>query len=137
MVFQLIYTCALSTGFCSTELDKLADTSSAKNKAKDLTGILLCNEGSVLQVLEGDRISVKELFENIRADHRVSNPLVLIQREIDKREFDEWSMGYRNAAQSKCSFDLTAKSISKILSSKISPETDTIGRTFAPVNGLS
>lgn len=127
----------MSTGFCSAELGKLADTSSANNKAKDLSGILLCDEGSVLQVLEGDRTSVEELFKNITTDRRVSNPLVLIQREIDKREFAEWSMGYRNAAQSKCSFDLTAEAISQILSSDISPETDTIGRTFARINGLS
>lgn len=137
MVFQLIYTCALSTGYCSAELSKLAETSSAKNKAKDLTGILLCDEGSVLQVLEGEQDSVEELYENIIADKRVTNPLVLIKRTIDQREFPEWSMGYRNAVETNSAFDLTAESVSERLPPDISPEVDTIGRTFVRVNGLS
>jgi hypothetical protein len=102
-----------------------------------VTGILLCKEGSVLQVLEGDQTVVNNLYDKISSDARVSNSLVLIKRHSREREFPNWSMGYRNADTDEVSFELTADSFQKVMPSDLSPEVDTIGWTFARVNGLA
>ena len=137
MIFQLIYTCALTTSLGCDELKKIAHDSRARNLEMGITGILLCNDGSALQVLEGERSKVRNLYERITQDARVTNPLVLIQRTSTQREFPNWSMGFRNADKIDCAFDLTGATLAAVFSNGVSPEINTIGRTFARVNGLS
>lgn len=110
--------------------------SRARNLEDGITGLLLYKDGSALQVLEGDEELVKNLYDRIRADPRVTNSLVLIQRTTDKREFPNWSMGYKDADESESLFELTQERLSGQLPSDLSPEVDTISRTFARVNGL-
>jgi len=137
VIFQLIYTCALTLDMECNELKAIAHDSRAHNQKLGITGILLCKDGSALQVLEGERSKVKNLYERITQDERVTNPLILIQRTATKREFPNWSMGYRNASESDCEFNLTGDRLSDVFSKGISPEINTIGRTFARVNGLN
>jgi len=101
-----------------------------------VTGIIFCKDGSVLQVLEGEKTIIENLYEKISKDARISNPLVLIRREVPKREFPNWSMGYKNADEDLASFELTISSFRQALAKNLSPELDTIGWTFARVNGL-
>jgi hypothetical protein len=136
MVFQLIYTCALHSGVNCKDLEKIAADSRFQNLKNEITGILLCKDGSILQVLEGEREIVKNLYARIIQDTRVMNPLVLIQRRVADREFPNWSMGYRNANRTEFAFELTIESMQENLSRDLSAETHTISRTFARVNGL-
>jgi hypothetical protein len=137
MIFQLIYICALRGDVDRTELREIAQSSRTRNRDKGVTGILLYKDGSALQVLEGDKAVVTDLYSEITEDPRVLNPLVLIKRSSTEREFPNWSMGYRNADPDPTSFDLTANSLSRAMPDDLSPEINTIGRTFARVNGLT
>jgi len=137
VIFQLIYTCALTTDTGCDALKKIAEECRSRNFESGITGILLCKDGSVLQVLEGESKKVKALYKRITEDSRVINPLLLIQRHSPTREFPNWSMGYRDASTSECIFNLTGASLTDALSTNISPELHTISRTFARVNGLS
>lgn len=137
MIFQLIYTCALVTPLDCGELEVIAQTARARNLKLGITGILLCKDGSVLQVLEGDKAAVMELYEKITNDARITNPLLLIQRMADEREFPKWSMGFKNADETDSAFKLCARSFPDALPDNASPEVGTIGRTFARVNGLA
>jgi acylphosphatase len=137
VIFQLIYTCALIENVSSKQLEKIARESRVRNQKLGLTGILLCNDGSVLQVLEGDREIVTDLYNRITEDPRVKNPLILIQRTALNREFPNWSMGFRQSNRTDIAFDLTQESLSDSFAANVSPELSTIGRTFARVNGLA
>lgn len=137
MIFQLIYTCALTQSVESNDLETIALTSRKRNLERGITGILLCQDGSVLQVLEGDKAAVLELYAKIEKDSRVANPLVLIKRTTIDREFPKWSMGFKNADETNAAFKLCARSFPDVLPDNLSPEVGTIGRTFARVNGLA
>lgn len=137
MIFQLIYTCALTPDVSCDDLEAIAKTSRVKNAEKDITGILLCQDGSVLQVLEGDKSAVLELYAKIMDDPRINNPLVLIQRMAEAREFPKWSMGFKAAKKTDSAFNLCARSFPDALPENASPEVGTISRTFARVNGLT
>ena len=76
MIFQLIYTCALATDMLPSDLESLAEDARKRNLDRGITGILLCKDGSILQVLEGEKSAVLELYANIARDARVSNPLL-------------------------------------------------------------
>ncbi|WP_189580153.1 BLUF domain-containing protein [Litorimonas cladophorae] len=140
MVFQLIYTCGLSRDVSSEELEEIANSSRRRNKTRGITGILLYKDGSVLQVLEGERSAVLSLYKKIASDPRVGNVIVLIQRVAAKREFANWSMGFRSADQTEPktngAFKLCAESFPYALPQNPSVEVGTISRTFARVTGL-
>lgn len=137
VVFQLIYTCALARSVTNEDLESIAVTSRTRNKDCGITGMLLCQDGSVLQVLEGDKDAILSLYEKISNDSRVTNPLILIQRETHEREFPKWSMGYKNADQTETAFNLCAKTFPDALPENASKEVGTISRTFARVNNLT
>jgi len=137
VIYQLIYTCALRAETSLSDLDKIARYMWTHTKDVDITGITICKDGSVLQVLEGDEAVVTDLFKRIIGGPRVTNPLVLIKRNSTQREFRNWSMGYKNASTDAASFELNADTLAKALPEELSPEVDTIGRTFARVNGLT
>lgn len=137
VIFQLIYTCALSGDVACQDLESIAQTSRKRNFERGITGILLCKDGSVLQVLEGEKSVVMSLYDTISHDARVTNPLILIQRMTAEREFPKWSMGFKNADETDDAFKLCAQSFPDIMPDNLSPETGTISRTFARVNGLT
>jgi len=137
VIFQLVYTCALQADVSPAEVHEIAKSSRSRNMKLGLTGILLCKDGSVLQVLEGEKTVVTELYDRIEKDPRVKNSLVLIKRMTPTREFPNWSMGYRNADIDETSFHLTATTLSDAMPQDLSPELDTIGSIFARVNGLT
>lgn len=137
VIFQLIYTCALTRSVSGTDLELIAETSRARNQQNGITGMLLCKDGSVLQVLEGEKTAITALYKKISEDHRITKPLILIQRETIEREFPKWSMGFKNADETESAFKLCARTFPDALPENVSPEVSTISRTFAKVNGLT
>ena len=138
MVYQLIYTAALTERATRQDLLDIAQKSAVKNAEHGITGILLTKEGSVLQVLEGDQTKVETLYARIKNDPRIGNLIVLIRREGEKREFPQWSMGFRHADDSQISgvFNLSQNSLPVALPQDASDEVQTFTQTFARVNGL-
>jgi hypothetical protein len=59
-----------------------------------VSGMLLYEKGSFFQVLEGGAVDVHNVYSRIRQDPRHGRVMVLNEREIPKREFAEWSMGF-------------------------------------------
>ena len=58
--------------------------------------MLLYDNGSFIQVLEGEDSLVDNTFINIQNDERYNNVLVMQNRDGDSREFADWSMGFEN-----------------------------------------
>ena len=57
--------------------------------------LLLYADGNVMQVLEGEKAVVLELFQTIKLDKRHSGIFVLVEQEIAARQFASWSMGFK------------------------------------------
>ena len=90
-----IYCSASAKGdFRPADLDTLLQECRRKNAKAGITGILLYRDGSFLQVLEGDRAVVEDLFEKITADKRHNQSRKIILEPIAERAFAAWTMGY-------------------------------------------
>lgn len=76
------------------ELDRILKVARAKNALLGVTGILLFENGSFFQVLEGDRPAVEGLFAKIGGDPRHRGVTKIIEEPIEKRAFREWTMGF-------------------------------------------
>lgn len=77
-------------------IDQIVLQSRQHNPAIGITGIL-CHGGDVfMQVLEGGRSAVNELYQRIVRDGRHTDVTVLHYEEITERRFAGWTMGQVN-----------------------------------------
>ena len=93
-VFQLFYVSNASSTFKESDINKIIATAQEKNKESQLTGVLMFRAGTFLQLLEGDKAEVLNLYQKLHFDSRHTNLLSIFERETDKRLFQDWSMGY-------------------------------------------
>jgi hypothetical protein len=100
VLFQLIYMSTLSRE-SSEVLPAILESSVRNNKHRGITGMILCAEGRILQVLEGGKGAVLKTFRAIESDVRHSDIFVLIEQEIVSRQFASWSMGFRQLTKAE------------------------------------
>jgi hypothetical protein len=61
-----------------------------------VTGLLLYMDGNFIQALEGEKEEVLSTHERIANDPRHRGLITLLQGDIEKRDFGDWSMGFRS-----------------------------------------
>jgi FAD-dependent sensor of blue light len=91
---QLIYSSTATKEFSEAHLSFLLLNARQNNQSLGVTGILLYDAGSFLQVLEGEGATIEALYRRISRDPRHAHVSKLLTREINAREFGEWSMGF-------------------------------------------
>jgi hypothetical protein len=92
---QIVYTSKARRDVNDAEIVQIHSTSLINNAQRDITGMLLYAKGTFLQVIEGTVDSISRLMEKISADTRHYDVEVLVRTSIRRREFKNWSMGYR------------------------------------------
>lgn len=95
---HLIYTSADTHGLSDDAVEELLETVRKKNKALNVTGMLVYDGRSFLQVLEGEEDVVNKLYQKISRDNRHSGTVKIIDESIEERMFTDWSMGYAKAS---------------------------------------
>ena len=95
-MIQLAYVSNAVHLMTETDLTDLLRQARAINEAHVITGMLLYKDRSFLQVLEGDSDAVHTLYARIVRDPRHEKVKTLYDEPIAKRDFQEWTMGFRN-----------------------------------------
>lgn len=99
MLVRCLYASRAATSPDSVLLDEILEKSRKKNPALGITG-LLCVSGEIfIQVLEGGRDEVCELYNAIVRDPRHTQVRLLSYEEISERRFGAWTMGQVNVAK--------------------------------------
>lgn len=93
-MIQLIYRSAARTALSQQQLADLLMQARSSNAERGMTGMLLYDDGSFLQVLEGEREPLLVLYARILQDPRHNAIAKLLEREIDERQFGDWQMGF-------------------------------------------
>ncbi len=98
----IIYVSAAMKPMDAAALESLLSFSREKNIEKGLTGMLIYRystdgkKGYFIQMLEGDELEVRALYDKIKRDKRHHTILLLAEGEIEGRMFSEWAMGFKN-----------------------------------------
>jgi hypothetical protein len=93
---QLVYTSTYRAGRVDSELQALRSilsVSRRNNQAAGVTGFLIFDRDSFLQVLEGPREVLEATMARIARDERHRDVSVLDVRPIGQRSFHAWTMG--------------------------------------------
>ena len=94
-MYYLIYVSYATENPNVDELRILAQSSHVNNKKMGISGMLMYLDGKYLQVLEGEKNAVLNLYNKISKDPRHRQIRVLIEGEIHQRNFKNWAMGFK------------------------------------------
>jgi len=99
MLVRLMYASRAVPAVDQEELLAILRKSKSNNARSGVTGALCFSEGVFIQVLEGGRTAVNQLYNRIASDDRHTDVVLLRYEEIDERRFAGWSMGQVNMAR--------------------------------------
>lgn len=94
MEHTICYISKQSEALIDSELESLFGYIVSMNSTLQISGALLHNEGFFLQVLEGDKLRIGELFSKIRKDKRHKNILMVLDQKIENRIFQNYEANF-------------------------------------------
>ena len=95
-MIQLIYISTAERLMTADDLQSIMLTSLIHNSKKHVTGILLFDQGTFCQALEGEAEDVHALFSKILEDDRHTSIIKIFDDEIQTRDFSSWTMNCIN-----------------------------------------
>ena len=98
MLVRLLYASRAASPLTAPVIDYILAQSREKNPQQGISGLLCFSDDIFIQVIEGGRDEVCELFNAIVRDDRHTNVRILSYEEIGARRFGGWIMGQVNIA---------------------------------------
>ena len=101
MLEELLY-CSVSvpSQLTNADLDHILATARRRNVAEEITGMLLYYRGEFVQILEGEKESIENVYEKfIGPDLRHTALNKVLQNTISHRSFSQWHMGFIGAPE--------------------------------------
>ena len=99
MLVRLLYVSRSAQPVSDAFIESILDQSRRHNPGLGITGVL-CQSGEFfLQVLEGGRASVNQLYGEIVRDERHRDVMVLHYEEVRERRFASWTMAQVDLAR--------------------------------------
>ena len=95
-MIQLIYVSTAARRISKDDIQAILLTSIHHNSKKNITGLLMYDQGTFCQALEGELEDVHALFSKILKDDRHTSIIKIFDDEIKTRDFSSWSMNCIN-----------------------------------------
>lgn len=89
---SLTYSSRAGLDLLARDLVSIHESARHLNALDGITGLLIFNGTTFLQVIEGAEQAIEALLERLRADPRHSSLEVLDERVVSDRSFPDWSM---------------------------------------------
>lgn len=102
MLYTILYVSRSAKKMYDGQLDELLNQSREWNSTHGITGFLAYVEGNLhnksyynfIQILEGTKSELKDLFVNIKNDYRHNQVTVIKSGNIIHRKFQDWNMAF-------------------------------------------
>ncbi len=113
---SLVYRSVASDSFELPEIYSMLSNAKEYNTEHGITGCLLYHNSHFLQLLEGEKQEVEQLFKKIRHDPRHHDVVLIENEDSEVRLFNEWSMAFHDYGQNGLSAHHKLRQIDKFLS---------------------
>ncbi|WP_339658379.1 BLUF domain-containing protein [uncultured Polaribacter sp.] len=113
-MFELVYYSIINTQKGKTSIqimDEILSKSREFNSHKNITGCLLFRNNVFLQLLEGKKEDVQNLYSSIKKDNRHSNVTLIIEQDVEERMFPDWSMAFYESTNTNADMNQFIKNI--------------------------
>lgn len=98
----LVYISSMNGSMNEEQLAELLQESRKNNAKNSITGILVYIDGNIIQLLEGEESSVKQVFKRISCDRRHSGIIKITEGNMKDRIFPDWSMCFKSVSAMQC-----------------------------------
>ena len=95
-MYYMLYISTAAKPMNYDELTALLNQCRENNRQRNITGMLLYQHETFMQMLEGEKQEVLDVFETIKNDSRHTGIHIVHTGDIDQRNFKDWSMGFFN-----------------------------------------
>ena len=99
MLVRCLYASRAAGLLSATVINSILDQSRRNNPRLGITGMLCYFDDIFIQVIEGGRDEVCDLFNALVRDDRHTDVRILMYEEIGERRFGGWTMGAVNMAR--------------------------------------
>lgn len=96
MYHYLMYVSYAHKPLNDNELEELLETCRSNNARLGVTGMLMYIDGKFIQVLEGSKEIINDLYSRIVADKRHKKISKIIEGRTSSRNFPDWNMGFQS-----------------------------------------
>ena len=96
MLVRLLYASRANDNNRAAAIESIMAQSREHNPERGITGVLCYGGDIFIQVVEGGRMEVNELYGFITRDPRHKDIAILKYEEITERRFSGWTMGHVN-----------------------------------------
>jgi hypothetical protein len=97
----MVYISSAKLGLTENEIITIVEDARINNEKIGVTGLLLFNKRSFMQLVEGEAATIEALYEKIRQDNRHAEVTLLLKESITHRNFSNWTMGFKNIEKLK------------------------------------
>lgn len=91
-MYRLFYVSVSEFFIHASEVNELVKSSAARNNENDITGMLCFTGTHFGQIIEGPRAAVLQLYNNILADPRHRDCIVISEGTMTRRVCQDWGM---------------------------------------------
>lgn len=93
-MYELIYRSQARQDLTANDISDILEKARKFNSKNKITGCLLYHNNEFIQILEGEKETLHNLYKNIEKDPRHINVILLAEAEKQDRIFPNWSMAY-------------------------------------------
>ena len=129
---ELLY-CSLSVPQLLTkfQLDKILESARRRNLTAGITGMLLYYRGQFIQILEGSKKSIDDIYNNhIKTDSLHTKLNIVSRNSIENRSFEKWTMGFIDSEEIESRTPVT---LNRLLIKRLTAEAQ--GKKISPSFG--
>jgi hypothetical protein len=114
-LYYLIYTSVPARPMKDAELQELLSIAREANSRFNVTGMLICLSESFIQLIEGPKQHIEQLYQNIQQDTRHLRVTTLREGPNDRRFFPDWTMAFKKRDDDAASNDILSLDDQRIL----------------------
>ena len=96
MYYYLLYLGIARNQFTDEDFNSLLEQARSRNEFLAITGKLLHCEGTFIQLLEGKKESVDEVYQSITIDDRLIAVKLITSGTASNRHYNDWSMAFKD-----------------------------------------
>lgn len=92
---ELIYVSQAKDALTTAEIKSILETARTNNAKNSITGLLCFDGHQFLQIIEGPKQNIKELYTQIAKDERHDHVELIHFDKITERTFTRWQMAFK------------------------------------------
>ena len=110
-MYELVYHSTSVPNLTLKDIEDILEKSRENNSKMEISGCLLYYNSEFLQLLEGEKQQVQDLFSTIQKDRRHKHVILLNEDSKDQRVFPDWRMTFHDFNTSKLEADSFKKEL--------------------------